>query len=541
MPTFSPTTRDLKVKVNGVDITNKVMTSGSPGGVSSHITIDNALNSRIDQCRFGVYPADALSLDVWQTVAITDDAESTTYFGGVVTRLDMIPITAADGTRTYAANVDCQDYTVLTEKAIINYQWTDEFDDDIIDEVFTLCTPDLSEIDTTAISAIRATEIVKFRASRLTVRECMNRLADVVGADWYIDYDAVLHWFETSDTSAPFDLSDTPNLSTTYPFHDLKKNLPGADVFNRVTVVGSYYESDDTEYILQGTGKDERVSLPFKAHAPTGAAAIQVWRNDGTEGTPSWTAMTVKTGYIETLGGSDEVLHYFQEKALEQSAVWPVLTNSVKVNARFEIPLRVEVRNSASRAQYGRWLETVINDSSLSTKEEARLVGQALMTKIGLANPAYECKTWEPGLEAGQLLELTDSALGLSAESLLIQRVVTRWTPDGTGNFYVESDVQLGAYDPDLIDIILKLRRDKDDVLWRDDEVLDILLTQYETLTLAETTAAPSVNAPPYTWHSGANDFEWSFGVWWYEVEALLSEGGDTLVTEGGDTLHGEA
>jgi hypothetical protein len=166
MPTFSPTTRDLKVKVNGVDITNKVMISGSPGGVSSHITIDNALNSRIDQCRFGVYPADALGLDVWQTVAITDDAESTTYFGGVVTRLDMIPITAADGTRTYAANVDCQDYTVLTEKAIINYQWTTEFDDDIIDDVFSLCSPVLSEIDTTAITAIRATEIVKFRASR---------------------------------------------------------------------------------------------------------------------------------------------------------------------------------------------------------------------------------------------------------------------------------------------------------------------------------------------------------------------------------------
>lgn len=541
MPTFSPTTRDLKVKINGVDVTDKIMVSGSPGGVSSHITVVNALNSRIDTCRFGIYPADSLGLDVWQTVAITNDAESTTYFGGVVTRLDMIPITDASGTRTYAANVDCQDYIVLTEKAIINEQWTSEYDDDIITDIFTNCSPPLNTELTVSPGRISASPITKFRASRITVREAMNRMADTVGADWYIDYDGALHWFEDEDTNAPFNLSDSPDLATTYPFRNLKKNLPGQDVFNRVTVVGSYYLSDDTEYIIQGTGKDERVNLPFKAHAPTGSSTIQVWRNDGTDGSPSWTAMTVKVGYIDTLSAADDVLHYFQEKSLEQSAVWPQLYSAVKVNAQFEIPLRVEVRNAASRATYGRWLETVINDDSLSTKEEARLVGRALLAKVALANPAYQLDTWEPGLEAGQKIHLTDSALGLSAQELIIQRVTTRWTPDGNGKFLINSSIQLGAYDPDLIDIMLQLRREsKDDPVWRDDEVLDVLLTEYETIVFTETTNAPTTNSPPYTWHSGANDFEWSFGVWWYDVELLLTEGGDTLTTEGGDGLFGE-
>lgn len=542
MPTFSPTTRNLKVKINAVDVTSKVMVSGSPGGVSSHITITNALNSRIDTARFGIYPADALGLDVWQTVAITNAAETVTYFGGVVTRLDMIPLTDADGNRTYAANVDCQDYTVLTEKAIINAEWTSEYDDDIIDDIFANCTPALTgDVSTASISRISASPITKFRCSRLTVREAMNRLADTVGADWYISYTGVLHWFEDEDTNAPYNLSDTPDLVTTYPLHDLKKNLPGQDVFNRVTVVGSYYLSDDTEYLLQGTGKDERVNLPFKAHPPTGQSAIQVWRNDGTDGTPSWTAMTTKVGYIDTISGADDVLHYFQEKALEQQAVWPALYSAVKVNAQFEIPLRVEVRNAGSRALYGRWLETVINDTSLSTKEEARLVGRALLAKVALANPAYECKTWEPGLEAGQKIHLTDSALGLSSQELIIQRVTTRWTPDGSGEFYIETSIQLGAYDPDLIDIMLQLRREsKSDPEWRSDEVLDVLLTEYETITFTETAGAPTTNTPPYTWHSGSNDLTWSFGVWWYEVEMLLTEGGDTLTTEGGDALFGE-
>ena len=313
------------------------------------------------------------------------------------------------------------------------------------------------------------------------------------------------------------------------------------DVFNRVTVVGSHYKSVDTEYIIQGTGKDERIQLPFKAHAPDEYSAIRVWRNDNTEGSPSWTAMTTKTGYIDELGGADEVLHYFQEKALEQQSVWPDLNNAAKVSAQFEIPLRVEVRNTSSYTAYGRWLETIINDSSLSTKEEARLTGQALLAKVGLANPAYKLKTWEPGLQAGQKLELTDSAFGLVAEELLIQRAVTRLTPDGNGTFLIDTAVQLGAYDPDLIDILLQLRRaTSEDVMWREDEVLDILLTQYENLVLSETTAAPTTNQPPYTWDVGANDFEWSFGTWWYDVEAILTEDGDIIITEDGDTFHGE-
>lgn len=542
MPVFAPTTRTIKVKINGVDVTSYVMISGSPGSVPSGITIDNVLASRIDQCKLGLYPADALGLGVWQTIAITNDAETVTYFGGYVTRLDFAPLTDSEGNRTLAAALDCQDHTVLLEKSIINYEWVNEWDDDIIDGILANCSPALDgEIDASGISAIRATEIVKFRASRLTVRETMNRLADIAGADWYIDYDGALHWFATEDAVAPFNLSDAPNMSTTYPFHKLKKNLPGMDVFNRVTVVGSHYKSDDTEYILQGTGKDNRISLPFKAHAPTGESSVQIWRNDGTEGSPSWTLMTTKTGYIDELGGADEVLYYFQEKALEQTNNWPELPNAVKVYAQFEIPLRVEVRNTSSFTAYGRWLETVINDTSLSTKEEARLTGQALLAKVGLANPAYKLKTWEPGLQAGQKLELTDSAFGLTAEELLIQRAVTRLKPNGAGQFIIDTSVQLGAYDPDLIDILLQLRRaTSEDVMWREDEVLDILLTQYEDLVLSETTAAPSTNAPPYTWDVGANDFEWSFGTWWYEVEILLTEDGDFFITEDGDYIHGE-
>ena len=120
MTNFTPTSRSIKVRIDGVDVTSYIMTSGSPGSVPSRITIDNVLASRIDQCKLGIYPADALGLSVWQTIAITNDAETETYFGGFVTRLDFSPLTDAAGNRTLAAAVDCQDHTVLLEKSIIN-------------------------------------------------------------------------------------------------------------------------------------------------------------------------------------------------------------------------------------------------------------------------------------------------------------------------------------------------------------------------------------------------------------------------------------
>jgi len=511
MANWKPSTRTIKVKIGGIDYTSRLLQSSSPpGSVAGHLTIDNVITRRIDQCRFGLYPADGLDIMLWDEIIVSTTDEVTRHFAGFVTLLKRVPFVDVDGNDCVALNVDAQDYTCLLNKSIINREWTDETDKVIVQEIISYADPDLSADVGTATYVTENATLGKFRASRLTAREAIDRLAEIIGADWFIDYDGELHWFITEEETSVIQLSDEPNYSTSFPYSDLSESEPGIDIINRVIVIGGHYRSDDTTYILQGTGQDTHISLPFKAHAPDGYNSIRVWRNDGTEGAPDWTALTVRVGYVDELEGADEVLHYYQEKALEQQANWPELPNACKVTAQYEIPLRVEIRDNASYNRYGRWLTTRINDTNITTKAEARLRGKALLAAYALANPAYRCKTFEPGIRAGEMVLLTDSALNLD-DYLLVQRVVTRQLPNGL----VATSINLGAYNPDLIDIIIALKRlTMSDVEWREDEILDILFTQYEILELSESVSL-STSEPPYTWgDGGSNDTEWGFGSW---------------------------
>jgi hypothetical protein len=509
---WTPTKREVKIKIGGVDYTSRLLQSNAPpGSVAGHLTIDNVITTQIDQARFGLFPAKDLDgLKSWQELLITDTGETVKYFGGYVTGLTRTPFVDSDGTDRVALNVDGQDYTCLFPKSLINRAWTGQTDQTIVQEIISYADPDLSPIINTNTYVTSNATIGKFRCSRLTVREALNRLGEIVGADWYVDYDAKLHWFIAEEDTADFDLSDNPDNVSSFGYRGLIKNEPGLDIINRVTVVGGYYRSADTTYILQGTGKDTRVAMPFKAHAPTGYDSIRVWRNDGSDAAPSWTSLTVKTAYINELGGANECLHYFQEHILEQQNNWPNLKSACKVTAQYEIPLRVECRDQASYTEYGRWLNGLINDAGISTKTEARLRGKALLAAHSVAVPIYRLVTYEPGLKAGQKVHIVSAALNMD-KYLLIQRVITRTL--GTG--YIETSINLGAYNPGLLDIIISLKRlTQKDVEWRDDEVLDILLTAYQDLTLDESESLTATQ-PPYTWgEGGSNDTEWGYGSW---------------------------
>lgn len=525
-----PSVVTLAVTIDGTNVEDEIFGGG--------VRIISKLGQMTDTCKFVLDNPDTAPVD-WNEIIVTNSG--TKIFAGYVVTHESFR--DPDKAWSLMYEVDCSDYSVLFEKVIVKEEYEDQTDAFIINDIVT-SESQLSGFDgSTNVAAIKTHE--RKRYNRKTFYEVMDDLANDAQAFWYVDENKAVHFFASEENSAPYNLSDDPDLVTTFPFNRLKIFKDGTQVINVVEVVGGDFRSDNTTTERKGTGEDNRILLPYKMHKPTTDTSITVERNDGTEGTPVWTELTVKVAHVDTLSSTDDVLHYFQDAMIEQTDNWPAFENAVRITGQYDVPLRVRVRDAGSIAFYGREHEGKIVDQSLTTKPAGKLAATALLAKYSLATTVVECEAREPGLKAGQKIQLTDTLQGLTAADYLIHSVTTEI---GTGGFQI-SDLELGTFDPDLVDIILKLvRSTSEQIIWRDDEVLDEILDILENMTISE--GIPDFSAretgpiSPYIWGAVPSTDEgiWDFSTWGGTAVAeyiLIEQGvGDRWeVDSGGDLL----
>lgn len=493
-----PSTIDLKITLDSVDITAYIPRAGSGERGLPGIMIAQEMGEAIDSCSFAMENAGALALTELDELLITNQAETEKYFGGVLVRKEAI---------VKGPEVDylceAQDYTVLLEKSIINQEWEEETDANILSAIRTDAEPDLTDFDfTTYVTGVGTVPML--RLARRTVREALNEIANRVGADWYIDYDKKLHWFDVEDQRAAYELSDSPDLSSSFPYANLVQETDGLDIINRITVVGGNYLSDDVAHIYAGDGEQDRFIVPHRYKPQDGQSAVIVEENTGDDATPVWSALDVGVKYIDD-GGADDVLWAFQERYFEFAAAPANLKKSWRVKGRYEVPLRVRVRSDSSYDRYGRWFESVIIDDTIKSKEEARARGKIRLASTALGRTVYSCSVYEPGLRAGEIIGLVNGELSISDDFLI--RRLTRSFPGGG---HIVDQLELGDYIPDLYALMVQASRAASSVEWREDEVLDELMEQLEELDLTEDSQSVDDSTGPYLWGS----FNWDYGVW---------------------------
>jgi hypothetical protein len=308
-----------------------------------------------------------------------------------------------------------------------------------------------------------------------------------------VDYDKSLHWFGVEDVISTFDLSDSPDYAITYPYSGLRKEVDGMSVVNRVTVVGGRYLSSNITHEYASDGQQTLFTVPYYYHFQTGESAVLVDKNTGSDVSPSWTAQTLGIKYIDDGTGKD-VLFSFQERFFEFASAPSDLKLGWRVRARYEAPLRVRVRSQDSYDRYSQWFEGVMVDVTILDKAEARKRGKAIMAERALGRTVYYCKVHEPGLRAGEIINLTDSTFSIDA-NYLIQRKVRFFL--GGGN--IVDELSLGDYLPDLYHLMVELARAAEErVEWRDDEVLDEMFEIGESLSMAEGGLTVTPSAIPY-------------------------------------------
>jgi hypothetical protein len=495
----------LKITVGGVDITTSVPAENEPGTGLPGLQIIAEEGKAIDTARFGIRDAGGFGIAEMDEVIISNPAGTVKYFGGVISNLEEIPV----GPELHLI-CNCQDFTMLLEKSTIAKRWEAETSDlDVLEDIAAESQPPLDEFDFTS-DVIHAGNVPKMLAGQITVRAALDKLATMTGASWYIDYDKHLHWYGEGEDIAPFNISDAPDYSTTYPCQNLRRVKDGTAIVNRVIVVGGNYLSDPITRYAAGTGQDVGIILPYSLQPASGASAISVWRNDGTVGTPVWTALTVKIANIDELAGANEVLWDEKNKVLELLSAWPNLSNAVKVYGRTEVPLRVEARSDDSYAVYGRWYTVTIRDTSIIDRNQGRQRANAELLKLAYGKTTLRCSVDQPGLKVGQQVYIMNDVLNL-ADPYIIWRVTINLMVGGYGEYAIE----LGDYIPDLYHLLWEMKQSaiKEDE-WSEDDVLDSLLTWQDTQNIdgdkVATGLEPVPSTGPYKW--GA--FKWGFGKW---------------------------
>lgn len=491
-----PSTASLQITLDAVDISSYIQ--------EDTIEISSVLTKQVDTARFILEVAQGLTINKWDEVIIYDGA--TKLFGGYLMITEDVP-------EKVDLYIDCQcsDYSVLLQKPIVKEEFlTSTTDQAIIESLFTDYLPGINS--TTYVNAIKTwTDGIRF--NRKTLWECMDILANSAGADWYVDQDKNLHYFLNEENTAPYDISDSPDFSTTFPCSGLKKTGDGSGIVNRVEVVGGNYLSDNATIYLKGTGQDPRAIMPFKMHMADTASAVMVWRNDGSDSTASWTSLTVKVGYIDQLSTTNDVLHYFNDKVLESYANWPNLERAIKVFGRYEVPLLVRMVDDDSKDLTGTniYFDDVIIDKNIVSISQAKTRGLGRLAEKKLEQISLSFTVLEPGLKAGQIITVNNTVTSTSA-SYLIYRVTGKLTNTGYGSY----DVEAGVYNESLVDFMIAIAKDrKGEVEWREDEVLNEFRSHTEIISVSEVHSF-STNATPYVWGTttASNDLVWSFGVW---------------------------
>ena len=258
-----------------------------------------------------------------------------------------------------------------------------------------------------------------------------------------------LNWSDTPP-DAPFDVDIGVGDDI---FGNLEVLSPAIDSINSVIVTGGF-EYEDIDWIYFGNGQQVHWDTETQIFPLDGEDFPRIYRNTGSEGSPSWTQQTV-ADRTETLGVGNDVLWDAEDHWIEWNSAPPNFYDSWRVVGRIKLRIRVTVTDSDAVSADGVELYDAIYDDKITSQDDAFYAGQAELDSRA-APLSVKFDTYEPGLIPGQKIDVTDSGdLNLAETDLIIERV--NITSKGGG--YAFFRVECGAHIPTFIDVAAQTYR----------------------------------------------------------------------------------
>ncbi len=253
-----------------------------------------------------------------------------------------------------------------------------------------------------------------------------------------------LTWGSNPDASFDLDID-----SGTEIFDDFEFNFDGFDSLASVIVAATTFEDFDRIYPNNGNPVSDHFDLEVSVHPPESLTQPIIYTNIGSDGSPNWETKTVATrqdGF-----GVGQVLYDLEDHWLEFQDAPPDLELSWRVTGRIEKRIRIVVTNEELKDESGIELTDTIHIEGNTTPAEAYNLGQAELARRS-ADATYKFVTYEPGLNPNDEIDITDSLQGLSADTVVINRVTHTYLGGGKTKQFIEA----GRYSSGFDDIFME-------------------------------------------------------------------------------------
>jgi hypothetical protein len=395
---------NLVLKINDVDRTDRV--------IMGSLQKSDVINEKVDNLRFSIrkYESSAFAPAVNDSVELLDTG--VTIFKGVILSVSK----STEGHSVVLCEVDCVDNSREMDRTLVNEQFADTTGDAVIEALISDYAPSFT---TNNVNAPFPVKSITF--NRVTVSDAIQKLAQMSGYSWYVDYDNDVHFFEKNTETAPFNLTDT---SENYIYDSLEVTEDISQLRNRVFIRGGEAEGDARTELFDGDGSKKFFKLANKF---SGLPTVTV----------NGVAQSVGVDFLDNEDDFD-VFWNFNEKYLKfkDSTIPAEGTDNISVTGIPLFPILVQVEDTDSINQYGLF-EFSKTDKTIKSKREAFDFALAELEAYAEKISEGSFETYTPGLRSGQLINITSESRGIS-EDFLIQKVSFQMLSQDTAVYRVQ-------------------------------------------------------------------------------------------------------
>jgi len=455
----------VTIKINGTDRTSLIDWKT--------FVFNQALTHQIDTVEFVIkrFGSKTFKPDLLDDVEVFEDA--TKVFGGKIVESSEV----IEG-RLEQIQITCKDHAHEMDSVLVQRVFEDTTIDAIIEEIKTDFLP--AGFTTTGVTVTNAVDFIAFNFEQPS--KVFQQLAELTGADWFVDPDKDIKFFTKNTLTAPFELNDDDG---NYIFNSLVINRDVKNLRNVIFVRGGTFSGDLFEEIQEADGVKETFDFGFR-YKSVG------WFVDRGAG------FVAETFGIDNITDPTTVdwLYNFQEKAMKlASATIPSAGNKTKITGLPQIPVIIKFKDNVSVSEFGIFEHKII-DKSIDSKEGARERAKAEV--IAWADKINEgsFRTRESGLRVGQQIKVKSVIRGLD-ETFHISRIQTKLESptDLIHGITLMTQRTFGMVEF-LQDLLIK--KDKE-IEIDPNEVLDKIEAALETITLTEDTPVVSTTHNPQT------------------------------------------
>jgi len=472
------TIADTTILIDGIDKSSLIQ--------KNSLIITDILNQEADTCAFMLVDSDGTNKpSVGQEVQVFRN--TILIFGGKITeapqskvgiQIYMYEILATDFTQDLTRAMVVNSYTSTSAGGIIR-----DFMDTNVKSIGTFFVEDGLTIDSISFNWVYPADAIQ-------------RLAEMTGYTWYVDYERQLHFFDRLTNTAPFQLTDS---LTDGEYNDLVVMIDRTQLKNQQTIRGGFELSSTYPQLKDADGNQTSFDVDYAAR---GTITVEVDAGGG------FVSKTVGIDNIDT-SGFDFVINV-TEKVIKNLDLATLNAGDVlKLTYKYEKPILARVRDQESieavqaiEGGQGIYEAPLIIDDTIDTKEAAAERANAEILQFSNPLVTGTFTTTQNGYRSGQLLTVNIPSRDINT-TYLIRSVTSTSLGHGIFNYNIEFATKLKG----LTEFLLYLYSQGVGIFERTDENLHDFEQFKNTITVSEiiaSTLLTNVSANPVVWSNDA-------------------------------------